>query len=122
MQLVDSTLVLQDDQKLEVTRLINIALLCLQHHEEHRPTMARVVAMLQGDTESEVVLVNDEVEDQYKDKDSASLLQAFGRIGLNTVNEEGESSVVTSLRREANSSERNSTSFNSIELGRVRGR
>lgn len=120
MHLVDSALVLQDDQKLEVTRLINTALLCLQHNEEHRPTMARVVAMLQGDLEPEVV-VNDEVEDQFKD--SASLLQAFGRTGLDpgldTINEELESWFATS-----NSSERNnSTLINpTIELGHVRDR
>jgi len=121
MQLVDSTLVLQDDEKLEVTRLINTALLCLQHNEEQRPTMARVVAMLQGDIESEVVMVNDEVEDQYKD--NASLLQAFGRIGLDTVNEEFESGYATSSRQEVDSSERNSMLINPIiELGHVRGR
>jgi len=123
MQLVDSTLVLQDDQKLEVTRLINTALLCVQHNEEHRPTMARVVAMLQGDTESEVVVLSDEVEDQYKD--SASLLRRIGPgIGLDTVNEELESRFTTSSRREVDSSERNnSTLINpTIELGQVRRR
>jgi len=121
MQLVDSTLDLQDDQKLGVQRLINIALLCLQNDEQQRPTMARVVAMLQGDTESEVVVVNGEVEDQYKD--SESLLHAFGRIGLHTVKEEGESSFVNSSRRELDSSEGHSMMTNSIiELGHLRGR
>jgi len=122
MRLVDSTLVLQDDQKLEVSRLINTALLCLQHNEEQRPTMARVVALLQGDTESEVVVVNDEVEDQFKD--SVSLLQAIGRIGLDTVNEELESWFATSSGGEVDSSElNNSTLINpTIELGQVRRR
>lgn len=119
MELLDSTLVLQDDQKLEVTQLINTTLLCLQRNEEHQPTMACVVAILQGDIASEVVLVNDEVEDQYKD--TINLLQAFRRIDLDPINEESESWIGTSLKWEVDSSERNSTLINAmIELDHMR--
>lgn len=121
MHLVDSTLDLQEDQKLEAQRLINIALLCLQNNDEQRPTMARVVAMLQGDRDSEVTVVNSGVEHQYKD--SESLLHAFGRAGLGTVEEEDESSFVNSSRRELGSSEGNASIGNPmIELGHLRGR
>lgn len=121
MHLVDPTLDLQDDQKLQVQRLINIALLCLQNNDEQRPTMARVVAMLQGDTAAEAAVVNSGVEDQTKD--SESLLHAFGRAGLGTVEEEGESSFMNSSRRQPDSSEGNSMiSHTMIELGHLRGR
>jgi len=40
---------LDADEELEVQRVINIALLCLQQSHENRPTMGEVMAMLQGD-------------------------------------------------------------------------
>jgi hypothetical protein len=58
LDLIDPTLILSEDEKIEVQRLIKIALLCSQAEAEQRPTMARVVAMLQHDTESEVVVVS----------------------------------------------------------------
>ncbi|KAG0564236.1 hypothetical protein KC19_8G094400 [Ceratodon purpureus] len=100
MDLVDPTLSLRDDEKFEVQRLINIALLCVQNAPEQRPTMARVVAMLQNDTESEVVVLSPGDEEQSLD---TVRLLAFGRSDLATVKEEGESSFVErggSIRRE----------------------
>ncbi|KAG0608240.1 hypothetical protein M758_8G090300 [Ceratodon purpureus] len=91
MDLVDPTLSLRDDEKFEVQRLINIALLCVQNAPEQRPTMARVVAMLQNDTESEVVVLSP--GDDEQSLDTVRLL-AFGRSDLATVKEEGESSFV----------------------------
>jgi hypothetical protein len=58
MDLVDPTLILQDDEKADVPRVTSIALLCSQDAAEERPTMARVVAMLQHYPESEVVVLN----------------------------------------------------------------
>ncbi|KAG0561218.1 hypothetical protein KC19_9G046400 [Ceratodon purpureus] len=55
LNLVDPTLVLQDDEKPQVQRLINTALLCVQHTGERRPSIARVVSMLQGDADLELV-------------------------------------------------------------------
>ena len=49
IEIVDHKLTLDADKKMEVQRVINVALLCLQQLDERRPTMAQVVAMLQGD-------------------------------------------------------------------------
>jgi hypothetical protein len=49
MDLVDKNMCLDADEELEVQRVINIALLCLQQSHENRPTMGEVMAMLQGD-------------------------------------------------------------------------
>lgn len=65
MELVDCTMSLQDDEKLEVHRLINIALLCIRNEAEQRPSMERVDAMLQGrDSESEAVVLKPGNEEQ----------------------------------------------------------
>lgn len=50
-QLVDPKLSLQIDEEIEMARILDIAFLCVQTSAERRPTMARVVAMLQGDME-----------------------------------------------------------------------
>jgi hypothetical protein len=97
MDLVDPTLNLRDEQeRTEVQRVINIALLCVQNAAEQRPTMARAVTMLQNDRESEVVVLR--VGDEEQSLDTVRLL-AFGKSGLATVKEEGESSFVDSARR-----------------------
>lgn len=54
MVLVDPTMSLQSGEELEVRRVINIALLCMYAIPSRRPSMARVVAMLQGDIAPEV--------------------------------------------------------------------
>lgn len=87
VDLVDPTLILQDDERAEVLRLINIALLCSQDAAEQRPTMARVVAMLQHDTESEVVVVAS--VSQERQLDSLRLL-GLGKEELITVSETEE--------------------------------
>ncbi len=40
----------------EILHVINIGLLCVQSIASKRPTMSRIVAMLQGDMEMEVVI------------------------------------------------------------------
>ena len=87
MDLVDPTLILQDDERAEVLRLINIALLCSQDEAEQRPTMARVVAMLQHDTESEVVVLASVTKERQLD--SLRLL-GLGKEELITVSETEE--------------------------------
>lgn len=54
-ELVDPDLNLQQDEELEVERVINIALMCLQVSGEKRPTMDRVLIMLQNEAASEIV-------------------------------------------------------------------
>jgi hypothetical protein len=48
-ELIDPTLILSVNEQWEVQRVIKIAMLCLQNSDVKRPTMAQVVAMLQGD-------------------------------------------------------------------------
>ncbi|KAG0586881.1 hypothetical protein KC19_2G124600 [Ceratodon purpureus] len=48
MELVDPALSLSRDEEVAVRRIINIALLCIQVEPDRRPTMAAVVATLEG--------------------------------------------------------------------------
>ncbi len=52
---MDQNLHLLNDEAIQAQRLLNITLLCLLNDGEKRPSMARVVAMLQGEVESEIV-------------------------------------------------------------------
>ena len=124
MDLVDTTLNLRDDERAEVQRVIKIALVCVQNDPEHRPTMARVVAMLQNDTNSEVMAVS--AGDEEQALDTVRLL-AFGKSGLATVKEEGESSFMDSARRRSSGSIRHDAGFITIsgsmlELSDMRAR
>ncbi|KAG0603772.1 hypothetical protein M758_10G119500 [Ceratodon purpureus] len=49
--LVDPTLPIQNDEEVQVQRVLATALACVQTAPERRPTMAHVVGMLQGDIE-----------------------------------------------------------------------
>ncbi|KAG0557806.1 hypothetical protein KC19_11G158400 [Ceratodon purpureus] len=125
MDLVDPTLVLSEDEKLEVPRLINIALLCSQDAAEQRPTMARVVAMLQHDTESEVVVLNSGKKERQLD--SLQVL-GLGKEELTTVSEtdEAETSAFNPRRASRRGSVRGNedliTFEESIELSEMSGR
>ncbi|CAM6008848.1 unnamed protein product [Sphagnum balticum] len=55
IDIVDQTLHLCNDEVIQARQLLNIALLCLLNEGEKRPSMAHVVAMLQGEVESERV-------------------------------------------------------------------
>ncbi|CAM6008850.1 unnamed protein product [Sphagnum balticum] len=55
IDIIDQTLHLCNDEVIQARQLLNIALLCLLHEGEKRPSMAHVVAMLQGEVESECV-------------------------------------------------------------------
>ncbi|KAG0557513.1 hypothetical protein KC19_11G136600 [Ceratodon purpureus] len=98
MDLVDPIMNLQDDEKADVQRLFNIALLCSQDSAEERPTMARVVAMLQHDTESEVVVLNSGKRERQLD--SVRLL-AFGKGELPTVTETEDEAETSTLNPRA---------------------
>jgi hypothetical protein len=52
---VDQNLHLLNDEAIQAQQLLNIALLCLLNDGERRPSMARVVAMLQGEVYSGIV-------------------------------------------------------------------
>ncbi|XP_073389851.1 uncharacterized protein [Physcomitrium patens] len=93
MELVDPALILSEGEKVELQRLINIALLCSQSAAEDRPTMARVVTMLQHDTESEVMVLTSRKKERQLD--SLRLL-GLGKEELTAVSEteESEASVL----------------------------
>ncbi|CAK9278303.1 unnamed protein product [Sphagnum jensenii] len=55
IDIVDQTLHLCNDEMIQARQLLNIALLCLLNEGEKRPSMAHVVAMLQGEVELERV-------------------------------------------------------------------
>jgi len=68
MNIMDCTLGLHNNEMKEALHVVKIALLCLQLEPNNRPTMARVVAMLQGEAEIiEIVLDNNlEIESMNK--------------------------------------------------------
>ncbi|CAK9250073.1 unnamed protein product [Sphagnum jensenii] len=68
MNLVDCTLELNFEEMKEALRVVKIALLCLQQEPENRPTMARVVAMLQGEAEIMEIVLDDNLEIESMNK------------------------------------------------------
>lgn len=54
-ELLDPTLNLQIDEEMELQRFLNIAFLCVHSSADRRPNMSRVVAMLQGDMDLEIL-------------------------------------------------------------------
>lgn len=58
MDLVDPTMSLDIEEEMQVQCVFNVALLCLDVNPDRRPTMARVVAMLQGDIKPETKTVS----------------------------------------------------------------
>ncbi|KAG0561587.1 hypothetical protein KC19_9G075900 [Ceratodon purpureus] len=117
--LVDLTLILQEEEKPRVQRMIKIALLCLQDAPEQRPTMARVVAMLHGDIDSEVVVLSPGKDEKYLE---SLRVAAFVDNVYATVKEEGDFSFVKSISRRGGSCERSSTTDTRIELSDLIGR
>jgi len=64
--LIDPTLRLQEEEKVDVHHLINIALLCIQNEAERRPEIEQVVSMLQGENRDYKELVpRSGMEEQY---------------------------------------------------------
>ncbi len=55
IDIVDQNLHLLNDKVIEAQWLLNITLLCLLNDGERRPSMARVVAMLQGEVNLGIV-------------------------------------------------------------------
>jgi serine/threonine protein kinase len=116
MDIVDPSMSLQDEERGEVHRVINIALLCIQNEAELRPSIERVVAMLQGESELEVVISKPEMEEKYLE---SIRLFALGKSGLGTVMEESES---TSFSRRDGGRHQDSSSSSMIQLSEIRGR
>ncbi|KAG0602844.1 hypothetical protein M758_10G046000 [Ceratodon purpureus] len=99
MKLVDPALSLSKEEETEVRRIINIALLCLQLEPERRPTMAAIVATLQGSLNLEAEgmkhLSQGRIPSTWQsltsEDDSTVEVDSFGAMGGTL----GSSSVVT---------------------------
>ena len=65
MGIVDPTLELSSDEEEEVLRVIKVAHMCVQEAPERRPSMAQVVAMLQGDLEVDGVEIQHQKSSTY---------------------------------------------------------
>ena len=109
----------------DVHRVIKIALLCIQMASENRPTMARIVSMLQGYTQSEVVVPVGAAEDQVLNPVSGAL--GSEEIGLTTVPEESQLSNLSSYDGFGSGSHQHNLPGNSnvtsvVELRQIRAR
>ena len=51
-------MLLSDEEEEDVQRVIKLALLCIQNEGERRPNMARIVSILQNDTNSNVTVLS----------------------------------------------------------------
>lgn len=110
MDIVDSTMSLQDEERREVHRVLNLALLCIQNEAEQRPSIEQVVAMLQGESELEVVISKPKMEEKYLE---SIRLFALGKSGLGSLMEESES---TSFSRREGGRHQDQSSSSIIEL------
>ena len=115
MDLVDKNMCLDADEELEVQRVINIALVCLQQSHDNRPTMGEVMAMLQGDHFNLAVA---ELETtRWVETNSRSKLAKFSSFGTPLMKRIDE---VPFLNDEGTSSSSNPRT--ALELQQVKGR
>ncbi|KAG0624025.1 hypothetical protein M758_3G218500 [Ceratodon purpureus] len=94
MELIDPELQLTTDEEVrDVQRVINVCLLCIQNSAEKRPSMARVVSILQSDTESEVIVLGEgKLSGRRSLNSTRSNRSVDMKTGLGSVSEEGSSS------------------------------
>ncbi|XP_073392928.1 uncharacterized protein [Physcomitrium patens] len=125
LQLLDPKLTLQVHEEVEVLRILNIAFLCLHISAEKRPTMARVVAMMQGDMDAEISELTQLREESRLDKRFESIVPDFSTLPHNFPS----SSSIISLPSSSTILSRDSTMYtnstpsassNSVLLGATR--
>jgi hypothetical protein len=92
VDLIDPQLHLNDEELWDVQRVINVCLLCIQNSAEKRPTMAKIVSILQSDTESEIQVLGEGAEPTYKSGKSRTKSLDYKSNGLESVSEEGGTS------------------------------
>jgi hypothetical protein len=125
MELVDPTLQLTDEDARDVQRVINVCLLCIQTAAEKRPTMARIVSILQSDTESDVQVPSSDKGERppfqltFESILRSQQLAQFTSTGLESLAEEAASSStgLTSLAEEAGSSSSDYRATSSLSPG-----
>ncbi|KAG0566917.1 hypothetical protein KC19_7G097100 [Ceratodon purpureus] len=125
IELVDPTLHLNDDEMEDVQRVIKIALLCIQMASEKRPTMARIVSMLQSDTQSVVAVLPDaqgEVQPYHTIFAGLNRPPQESGSGLTTVTEESEISSMDGFSSESQHILRELNNRSDVELVGIRAR
>nr|APU94861.1 leucine-rich repeat receptor-like protein kinase [Pohlia nutans] len=117
MELVDPALHLSEEEVKDVQRIINVCLQCISNTVERRPCMARIVSILQGDSESEVhVLGEGKLSSRWSQPSSDF------RSGLDTVSEE-DSSGTSSLHGKPRRGLSSASSENfAVQLSEIRAR
>jgi hypothetical protein len=84
MELIDPELSLSRDEETEVRRIINIALLCIQLEPERRPTMAAVVATLEGSLNLEaegMKHISQDLQEEFSQSEIDLQMFSAGPIG-----------------------------------------
>jgi len=111
---VDQNLHLLNDEAIQAQRLLNMTFLCLLNDGEKWPSMAHVVAMLQGEVEVEIV------ENDLALRPPGSLSSLESNLELSNIPEGSETNSLV-LYNHSNAS-MNATSSNlfSIELSMYR--
>ncbi|CAM6061030.1 unnamed protein product, partial [Sphagnum tenellum] len=116
IDIVDQNLHLLNDETIQAQRLLNITLLCLLNDGEKRPSMARVVAMLQGEVESEIV-ENDLALGRSSIKLPLSSLSSLeSKLELSNISEGSETSSLVFYNHSNASMNATSSNLSSIEL------
>jgi len=119
IDIVDQNLHLLNDEAIQAQRLLNITLLCLLNDGEKRPSMAHVVAMLQGEVESEIV-ENDLALGRSSIKLPLSSLSSLeSKLELSNISEGSETSSLVFYNHSNASMNATSSNLSSIELSIV---
>ncbi|CAM6042500.1 unnamed protein product [Sphagnum compactum] len=119
IDIVDQNLHLLNDETIQAQRLLSITLLCLLNDGEKRPSMARVVAMLQGEVESEIV-ENDLALGRSSIKLPPSSLSSLeSKLELSNISEGSETSSLVFYNHSNASMIATSSNLSGIELSTV---
>ncbi|CAM6039846.1 unnamed protein product [Sphagnum compactum] len=104
MNLVDCTLELHNDEMKEALQVVKIALLCLQQDPDNPPTMARVVAMLQGEAEIMEIILDDNSKIESMNKVYENTLLS-SKITFSSISQCFEESNVPMLKGSSSSNQ-----------------
>jgi hypothetical protein len=116
---VDQNLHLLNDETIQAQRLLNITLLCLLNDGEKRPSMARVVAMLQGEVESEIMENDLALGRSSIQLPLSSLSSLESKLELSNISEGSETSSLMFYNHPSATMIATSSNLSSIELSIV---
>ncbi len=122
INIVDHSLHLLNDEIIQAQQLLNITLLCLLNDGDKQPSMAHVVAMLQGEVESKAMKNDLKLGRSTIESFKRSLLFTYVRSKLelsNITNCSEGNSLLAYNHLSASVNPRNSCLSTSIELNNV---